>query len=311
MTTNNEPGKLIVQNEQVPALPQSDVERFIMTAIEKNLPVETMEKLLSMRRDLRAEQGKAAFDEAMAGFQSTCPIISKDKKVEFTSSRTGRKTSYAYAPLEVIISQVKDLLKTYGFSYSVTAEITPENWVSATCTAKHIMGHQESSSFRVPIDKEAFMNAQQQVAAALTYAKRYAFCNAFGIMTGDQDDDAHGADTPEQKHEPEKKTAPPSQPAQGAASSTTDGEKGTSTGFVSNITPGPVLKNGGRRYKIELKEHGAFYTFSESVAKYADKYSTQDAATISWHKGKFGRDIDTLTFPNVEFEQFLKESESK
>jgi hypothetical protein len=37
------------------------------------------------------------------------------------------------------------------------------------------------------------MNAQQKVASALTYAKRYAFCNALGILTTDQDDDAQSA----------------------------------------------------------------------------------------------------------------------
>ena len=38
--------------------------------------------------------------------------------------------------------------------------------------------------------KTAMMNAPQQTAATMTYAKRYAFCNAFGIMTGDEDTDA-------------------------------------------------------------------------------------------------------------------------
>ena len=37
------------------------------------------------------------------------------------------------------------------------------------------------------------MSAQQKVGAALTFAKRYAFCNAFGIMTGDEDNDANQA----------------------------------------------------------------------------------------------------------------------
>ena len=37
------------------------------------------------------------------------------------------------------------------------------------------------------------MSQTQVEAAALTFAKRYAFCNAFGILTGDEDTDAKPA----------------------------------------------------------------------------------------------------------------------
>src|SRR3990167_3791525 len=50
------------------------------------------------------------------------------------------------------------------------------------------------------------MNAAQKVASALTYAKRYAFCNAFGILTGDADDDARltgNGDEPHLKDTPD------------------------------------------------------------------------------------------------------------
>jgi len=42
----------------------------------------------------------------------------------------------------------------------------------------------------VPLgNKTSVMSQTQVVAAALTFAKRYAFCNAFGIMTGDDDNE--------------------------------------------------------------------------------------------------------------------------
>ena len=50
------------------------------------------------------------------------------------------------------------------------------------------------STFKVPIDKEGYMNAPQKFASALTFAKRYAFCNAFGILTGDEDDDSNAVE---------------------------------------------------------------------------------------------------------------------
>jgi hypothetical protein len=33
------------------------------------------------------------------------------------------------------------------------------------------------------------MNEQQKYASALTFAKRYSFCNSLGILTGDEDTD--------------------------------------------------------------------------------------------------------------------------
>ena len=38
------------------------------------------------------------------------------------------------------------------------------------------------------------MSAPQKFASAMTFAKRYAFCNAFGILTSDEDVDANGSE---------------------------------------------------------------------------------------------------------------------
>lgn len=170
-------------------------ETLIASAIEKGVDVGVMERLLLMRKELRAEAAKEAYDHALAAFQAECPPIQKTKKV---MNKDGRSVRYAYAPLETIISQVKDLLQKHGFSYRVNT-ISAEDKVKAICTSTHSMGHAENSEFEVPIEKGAFMSMPQQYASSLTFAKRYAFCNAFGIMTADEDNDAN--------HEPPKQPA--------------------------------------------------------------------------------------------------------
>jgi ERF superfamily len=162
---------------------------MVQRAIDKGVPVETMERLLAMYEKIKAAQAKAAFDRALAAFQAECPTIQKTKKV---MNKDGRSVRYQYAPLEVIIQQVKTLLQKHGFSYTVDADVQP-GLVRATCTATHALGHSKPSSFSVPIDKDAYMNPAQQCASALTFAKRYAFCDAFGIMTGDEDDDSQAS----------------------------------------------------------------------------------------------------------------------
>lgn len=162
------------------------VESFITKAIETNTPVETMERLFALRKEVKAEMGKEAFDDAMSDFQGECPVIKKQKK---GGSTNAGNIAYMYAPLDIIVTQTKDLIKKNGFSYAIKAE-TKDKLVKATCIVKHRLGHSEESSFEVPLGtKTSVMNDSQVVAAALTFAKRYAFCNAFGILTGDDDGD--------------------------------------------------------------------------------------------------------------------------
>lgn len=160
---------------------------MIQQAIDKGLPVETMERLLAMHKELKADAAKEAFDDAMAKLQGEMPVIQKTKSIK---DKSGAER-YKYAPIDAIITQTKEYIAKHGFSYAVTteqSEVVGE--VKAICTVKHRMGHAEHSTFRVPIDNGSFMSAPQKVAAALTFAKRYAFCNAFGIITGDEDNDA-------------------------------------------------------------------------------------------------------------------------
>ena len=180
----------------MPAVKQQSAEQLISIAIEKGLPVETMEKLLAMRRELKAEFAKEAYDTAMAKFQSECPVIQKKKDGGKTKSGV---VAYKYAPLDDIVNQVRDIIGRNGFSYAIKAETSLEK-VKVTCIVKHSAGHSESSEMEVPLStKTDIMSAPQVVAATTTFAKRYAFCNAFGIMTGDEDTDAKGDNSGQNK----------------------------------------------------------------------------------------------------------------
>jgi hypothetical protein len=168
---------------------------FISQAITQGASVETMEKLMNLQDRWESKMAKRAFDEAMAKFQALCPTIKKDKTVNNKPDKDGRVTlRYKFAPLDSIVAQVKRILQDCGFSYTITAKMEG-NQITAICKVTHSLGHSEESSFQVPTDPDAYMNIQQKVGAALTFAKRYAFCNAFGIMTGDEDVDANAVHT--------------------------------------------------------------------------------------------------------------------
>ena len=169
---------------------KNGAEMLIAKAIDKNVPVETMERLLVMRRELKAEWAKAEFDKAMSAFQSDCPIIKKTKSVKTNAG----DLAYKYAPLESIVEQVKDILRKHGFSYSVDQPAAKQGYIKVALTVKHQSGHSEVTCVELPLGNKTRIMSQTQVeAAALTFAKRYAFCNAFGILTGDEDTDSKRA----------------------------------------------------------------------------------------------------------------------
>lgn len=162
------------------------IETLLSQAIDKGVSVDTMERLLAMRRELKAEAATEAYNRAMASFQDECPIIKKTKTVR-TNSGTD---AYSYAPIESIVKQVKSLIKKNGFSYTTRMELLAGG-VKAIVRVTHELGHFEESPMEVPFGtKTAVMSGSQVAAAAQTFAKRYAFLNAFGILTGDDDNDA-------------------------------------------------------------------------------------------------------------------------
>jgi hypothetical protein len=197
---------------EAPTIPANPVDVLIAQAIDKSVDIGTMEKLLAMRSSMMAEQARTAFFAALSAFQGACPIIPKTKTATITT-KMGGSYKYSFAPLDVIVKHVSPILARHGLSFSADTR-HEDRAIVAIVTVHHVAGYSKPSEFRAPIDLEAKMNAMQQVASAQTYAKRYAFCNALGILTGDDDDDGHGATGETQKRGPQPLRPPQQKSAQ-------------------------------------------------------------------------------------------------
>ena len=57
-----------------------DIENLLIQAMEKGPDI--VERMMAVRRELNAEQAKAAFDQAIRDFQAEVPPIKKTRKVE-------------------------------------------------------------------------------------------------------------------------------------------------------------------------------------------------------------------------------------
>ena len=167
---------------------------LLARAVDKGATVETLERLMSLAKEMKAIRAKEAWHEAMAEFQRRCPPIVKTKSADI-QTKSGGSYSYKYAPLDVIMETVRPLLGELGLSVYWSSRIEP-NGVAVNCRIAHVLGHsEESGEIRMPIagsDERGGGNPAQRVGSALTYAKRYSLLSVTGL-TPEDDDDAQGA----------------------------------------------------------------------------------------------------------------------
>lgn len=186
--------------EGVRAIAAVDPQALLSQAIAQGLPEVSMKELFAMRREMEAERSKKEYFKALAGFQRECPIVYKTKKVK-GKPKEGKpaETKYTYAPIEDLLAfretpkspSVKELLNKWEFSYTFKSK-QEQGKYTAICVAHHADGHEEATEFTVPTDFPDYMNMSgaQEQGASCTYADRYAFKNAFGIVTRGDDTDA-------------------------------------------------------------------------------------------------------------------------
>jgi hypothetical protein len=154
--------------------------------------VEVLRELRAMRNELVAEKAKIAFGEAMARLRAEAPIIVKSRIVP---SKTGG-VAYKYAAIEDIEIAIRDIAAKHGFSHSYDASVE-QGWVTATCIVRHVGGHSEKSTVKLPIvSKTAMMTDAQQYAATLTFAQRRALAAAYGLVIAGEDTDGRDSAMP-------------------------------------------------------------------------------------------------------------------
>jgi len=228
-----------------------DASALLSKAVEAQLPVESMQRLLEMRAELRAEQAAGAFAAALAQFQADLPPIEKRQTAKIVSQR-GTFT-YRYADLGDIQRAIGAKLAACGLSVTFDTE-EHDNTLDVICRVHHIQGHSQSARFPVPVDRGTRMNAAQQVGAALTYGRRYALTAALGIVTADEDTDAQGAPerAPATGAQRSRRAESPSSAPHGAPQPVRQTEAPTPAAAVE--TPPRISEAQHRRLEARIKE---------------------------------------------------------
>jgi hypothetical protein len=166
-----------------------DVRGLVMEAIKRG-DVDVAERVIALLERGAERDARAAYFSALAAFQEACPPINKSANAKI-ATKSGAQFGYSYAPLEEIARTIRKPLADNGLSYRWTADLSGNGKaLLVTCIVRHVAGHEESSTFPVPIDEGARMSAAQANGAALTYGKRQSLTSVLGLTTADEDTDA-------------------------------------------------------------------------------------------------------------------------
>lgn len=169
---------------KIPNPPAPTPMTLLAMATEQGADLDKLEKLMDLQERWEANEQRKAYAAAMAEFQGKAPLVFRSKTAK------GKRFDYDYASLDDIMRAVRPLMLECGFSVTFDIESSPTT-VKAICTLTHRLGFTKDSSWSAPVDADAYMNDTQKIASANSYARRYAFMNAFNIVLSNEDDDAH------------------------------------------------------------------------------------------------------------------------
>lgn len=160
---------------------------LLHAAVDKGLPVETLERLQALHERVSDRAAAIEFAQALATFQQRCPPIVK-KTIGKVTTKSGVQFSYRYAELDEIARTVNPLLAAVGLSYSWNSEVR-DKMLHCTFILRHVNGHSVAANFSAPVESSAGMSEQQKYAAALTYSRRQSMVQGLGLTTTDPDTD--------------------------------------------------------------------------------------------------------------------------
>ncbi len=158
---------------------------LLQNAISQGIDPDKLGKLMELVEQWNRDRAAEQFANALTAFQRECPVVRKDR-----DAKDGNKNvMYSYAAFEDIWRVIRPLLSKHAIA--VTFDTLPaEGHLLVVCKVR-VGIHVETSSLTLPIPpKTARCNETQAMASATSYGKRYTICDALGIVTAHQDDDA-------------------------------------------------------------------------------------------------------------------------
>ena len=154
--------------------------------------VGVMERLVALDREMKRDAAAVEFAQAFTRLQGA---VKNFRPTKIVPGKNGEGVKYTYLPYDEIMREVQPIAEKEGFSISFSTDFA-EGRIIQTCTLTHTSGHSKDYKAFVRAGAGPYGATETQAdGAAMTYAKRYALCNALNIVV-ERDMDGVGP-TPE------------------------------------------------------------------------------------------------------------------
>ncbi len=169
---------------------QSHPDKLIELAINQNLDIDKLDRLMQMKTDHEDREAKKAYNIAMVKAQSNMPIVEKDKDNKQTNSK--------YSSYEAILKATQPIYTKQGFSLSFYEGETPnEDEIRVCVDIMHNAGHTETKWTDIPLDKIGIKGSRNKTnthakGSSISYGRSYLIKMVFNIPTGEDDGNAAG-----------------------------------------------------------------------------------------------------------------------
>lgn len=158
--------------------------------------VTQMEAMYAMQTAHELKQERKMAVKALAAFKSNEINISKNKLVEFKTSKG--TTSYHHAELSHIIGIVNPLLAAEGLIVTWDVSNT-HDLVTCTAILGHDEGYEKTLTMSGPPDMSGGKNIVQAIMSTKTYLERHTYMAILGLAAGGDDDDGRGGPADDQE----------------------------------------------------------------------------------------------------------------
>lgn len=164
-------------------------------ALNPNVDIDKMERLLQMQERVLDRNEKQAFNEAMSSAQADMRPIAVDSVNPQTRSK--------YASYAALDRAMRPIYTKHGFALSFNTEGgAPEQCVRVICLVSHKDGHERKYQIDMPADGKGakggdVMSKTHATGSGMTYGQRYLLKLIFNIAVSADDDGNGGRETGE------------------------------------------------------------------------------------------------------------------
>lgn len=157
----------------------------------KDFPIETVERLFKLSREMAMDIAKREFADAFNLVQAEMSPVARRGYNGHTKSH--------YPRLEDVAAMLDPIINAHGFSRSLsTIECPIQNHLRIVLTLRHIGGHRETHQLDAPIDTVGPKGSGNKTplhgsASTMSYCERQLLLKVFGVQTSKDDDGNAGA----------------------------------------------------------------------------------------------------------------------